>query len=283
MLRQIVLALALGRGRAGEFNAPSVSMNLRHDKFGNGLRVDSLKGDFQVESAVSDDLTVGLNLDNDSDSPLRSIYGKIASKFGGGKVDADLTMSMGDNNIAGDITYVEGDNEIKARVDTGSGDFVDSVSYSRSGKGWSFNPTFNLRDNSVDLEASADYSDDTNVNVKLAGGETALEVNHRLDADTDLKLNGDGADFNTMKVEVARRLDGDNTVKPRFDMASKRFTFSWVRNLANDRTFTANVDPDNSLSLDFEGNNDDDWKASISSPWGDFKDADVSFGRKFNF
>ena len=49
-------------------------------RFGNGLRVDSLKGDFQVESAVSDDLTVGLNLDNDSDSPLRSIYGKIASK-----------------------------------------------------------------------------------------------------------------------------------------------------------------------------------------------------------
>merc|ERR1719506_2138708 len=255
-LRAVVLALALSVGYAGEFAAPSVQMNLRHDKFGNGLRVDSLKGDFQVESAVSDDLTVGLNLDNDSDSPLRSIYGKIASKFGGGKVDADLTMSMGDNNIAGDITYVEGDNEIKARVDTGSGDFVDSVSYSRSGKGWSFNPTFNLRDKSVDLEASADYSDDTNVNVKLAGGETALEVNHRL--------------------------DGDNTVKPRFDMASKRFTFSWVRNLANDRTFTANVDPENSLSLDFEGNNDDDWKASISSPWGDFKDADVSFGRKFN-
>ena len=49
-------------------------------RFGNGLRMDSLKGDFQVESAVSDDLTVGLNLDNDSDSPLRSIYGKIASK-----------------------------------------------------------------------------------------------------------------------------------------------------------------------------------------------------------
>ena len=32
MLRQIVLALALGLGLAGEFNAPSVSMNLRHDK-----------------------------------------------------------------------------------------------------------------------------------------------------------------------------------------------------------------------------------------------------------
>ena len=43
--------------------------------------MDSLKGDFQVESAVSDDLTVGLNLDNDSDSPLKSIYGKIKSKY----------------------------------------------------------------------------------------------------------------------------------------------------------------------------------------------------------
>ena len=49
------------------------------------------------------------------------------------------------------------------------------------------------------------------------------------------------------------------------------------------RSVTADIDPDNSLSLSFEGDNDDDWKASVSAPWGDFKDADVSFGRKFNF
>ena len=76
---------------------------------------------------------------------------------------------------------------------------------------------------------------------------------------------------------------GDNTVKPRFDMASKRFTMSWVRKLDGGRSVTADIDPDNSLSLSFEGDNDDDWKASVSAPWGDFKDADVSFGRKFNF
>jgi hypothetical protein len=282
-LRAVVLALALSVGYAGEFAAPSVQMNLRHDKFGNGLKMDSLKGDFQVESAVSDDLTVGLNLDNDSDSPLKSIYGKIASKFGGGKVNADLTMSMGDNSISGDITFSEGDNEIVASVDTSSSDLVDKVSYSRSGKGWSFNPTFNLKDNNVDLEASADYSDDTNVNLKLSGGDASLEINHSLDADTDIKVESDGTDFSAMRVEVARQLDSDNTVKPRFDMASKRFTMAWVRKLDGGRTLTANVDPENSLALEFEGDNDDDWKASVTAPWGDFKDADVSFGRKFNF
>ena len=280
--------------------------------------MDSLKGDFQVESAVSDDLTVGLNLDNDSDSPLKSIYGKIKSKyvpprphtlcrkavpnisrlssfpsrdfflrppsrFGGGNVDADLTMGMNDNSIAGDITFSEGDNEIKAHVDTGSSDLVDSVSYSRSGKGWSFNPTFNLKENSVALDASADYSDDTNLNLKLSGGDASVEINHRLDADTDVKVEMDGTDVNNARVEVARSLDGDNTVKPRFDMASKRFTMAWVRKLDGGRTLTANVDPENSLALEFEGDNDDDWKASVTAPWGDFKDADVSFGRKFNF
>jgi hypothetical protein len=283
MLRKVVLALALSLGYAGEFAAPSVQMNLKHDKFGNGLKMDSLKGDFQVESAVSDDLTVGLNLDNDSDSPLKSIYGKIKSKFGGGNVDADLTMGMNDNSISGDVTFSEGDNEIKAHVDTGSSDLVDSVSYSRSGKGWSFNPTFNLKENSVALDASADYSDDTNLNLKLSGGDASVEINHRLDADTDVKVEMDGTDVNNARVEVARSLDGDNTVKPRFDMASKRFTMSWVRKLDGGRSVTADIDPDNSLSLSFEGDNDDDWKASVSAPWGDFKDADVSFGRKFNF
>ena len=118
-----------------------------------------------------------------------------AQRFGGGKVNADLTMSMGDNSISGDITFSEGDNEIVASVDTSSSDLVDKVSYSRSGKGWSFNPTFNLKDNNVDLEASADYSDDTNVNLKLSGGDASLEINHSLDAETDVKLESDGTDF----------------------------------------------------------------------------------------
>ena len=44
-----------------------------------------------------------------------------------------------------------------------------------------------------------------------------------LDADTDVQVNlNPGADNMGANVEVTRRLDADNTVKPRFDMNSKK-------------------------------------------------------------
>mmetsp|Transcript_53569 Transcript_53569/g.107572 ORF Transcript_53569/g.107572 Transcript_53569/m.107572 type:complete len:284 (+) Transcript_53569:46-897(+) len=279
--RSIILALALLAGAEAAASAPSVSMNLAHEKLSGGLKADSMKGTFKVESQVSDDMSVGVDLDN-SDSPLKRVFGNFKSKFGTGDVEADMTMDMGDNSISGDVTYSEADNSLVARVNSATG--VESVKYSRAGKGWSFNPTFNIQDKSIDLEASADYSDDTNINVKInAAGESALEVNHRLDADTSMNIQGNGADFNSMNVELTRQIDGDNTVKPKFDLASKHVTLSWVRKIDAGRTVTMNVDPDNSVGFDVEGASDEDWKASINAPWGDFKDVDVSVGRKFNF
>ena len=205
-------------------------------------------------------------------------------RFGGGNIQADLSMNVGGNSVTGDVTYTENGNALEFSVDTGSSDLVDSVKYSRSGAGWSFKPTFNLKAKNMDLEASADYSADTNLNVKVgADGSSRLEVNHRLDADTSLNLQGAGADINNMEVEVSRKLDGSNTVKPKFNMATKHMTMQWIRNLDAGRTMTVNVDPDNSMGFEVEGASDEDWKASVSAPWGNFADADVSFGRKFNF
>lgn len=280
--RSLVLALALLVGVDAGANAPSVTMSLEHSKLGGGLSVDSVKGAFKVESKISDDLSVGVDIDN-SDSPLRRVFGNFRQKFGGGDVEADLAMDMGDNSVSGDVTYSADGNTFEARVNSADSNVVDRVKYSRSGAGWSFKPTFHLGDKSVDLEASADYSDDTNVNVKVAGGASTLKVNHQLDADTSVKVVTNGADINSMNVEVTRVLDGDNSVKPKFDMASKHLTVAWVRKLDAGRTLTMNVDPDNSMGFDFEGAEDEDWKASVNAPWGNFKDADVSVGRKFNF
>lgn len=279
--RTIVLALAATVASAS--NAPSVSMNLKHPKMGNGLNVNSLEGDFKVESKVSDDVTMGVNLNN-GDSPLKSVFGKFSQKFGNGNVNADLSMTMSNNAIAGDVTYTEAGNKLTFDVDSSSSDIVNKVSYSKSGNGWSFNPTFNLKDKSIDLEASADYSADTNINVGLkADGSSSLEVNHRLDADTSVNVKGNGADLSTMNVEVSRALDKDNTVKPKFDMASKHMTLAWVRKLDAGRTLNVDLDPDNSMKVGIEGASDEDWSASVQTPWGKFSDADVSFGRKFQF
>jgi hypothetical protein len=282
--RTIVLALAaISSASAATTNAPSVSMNLKHAKMGGGLNVNSVEGDFKVESKVSDDVSLGVNLSN-GDAPLKSVFGKFSQKFGNGNVNADLTMTMSSNAIAGDVTYSENGNKLTFDVDSASSDVVNKVSYEKSGSGWSFHPTFNLKAKTIDLEASADYSADTNVNVALkADGSSTVEVNHRLDADTSVNVKGSGADLNGMAVEVSRSLDKDNTVKPKFDMATKHLTLAWVRKLDAGRTLTVDVDPEKSMKVELEGANDEDWSASVASPWGNFADADVSFGRKFQF
>jgi len=301
--RTVILALAL---IAGTDAGTSVSMSLGQTKMGGGVKLDSVSGNFNIESQISDDLTVGAVVDN-SDSPLKSINAefkvspdlsiganvdngsslkticaKIASKFGGGNVNSDLTLDMADNSISGDVTYREGDNTIKASVNSNSADLVDSVEYSRSGAGWSFKPTLNLNSKTVSLDASCDYSADTSLSVSV-GDSTTLKVDHKLDSSTDVNIEMDGADTNSMRVTVSRVLDSANTVKPKFDMASKRLTASWVHKMDGGRTLNVDVDPDNSVGINLDGNADEDWSASVTAPWGDFGNADVSVGRKFNF
>ena len=278
-----VLAHALITGIDAGVSNPSVSINLGHSKMGSGLKMDSMSGDFKIESQVSDDFSVGANVDTSS-SPLKSVFAKFATKFGGGDVNSDLTLDMTDNSISGDITYSDGDNTLKAAVDSNSADLVNSVEYSRSGAGWSFKPTFNLQDKSVALDASCDYSADTSLSVSVgASGDSTLTVDHKLDSSTGVNVQMTGADVSSAVVEVSREIDSANSVKPRFDLASKKLTASWVRKLDSGRTLNVAVDPENSVGLEVEGSGAEDWTASVSAPWGDFSNADVSVGRKFNF
>jgi len=280
-IRTLILALALATGHANQH--PTVDLSIKHAKVGGGLDMKSMNAGARVESKVNENLSVGAEVDN-SDSPLKSVFGKFNQRFGNGNAEADLHMNVNDRSISGDITYKEGDNKINARLSSNSEHVVDSVRYTRSGKGWSFKPTFNLKDKNMDLEASADYSDDTNLNIALShDGSSKLKIKHRLDADTRLTLSGNGPDVNQMTVEVERRLDDSNTLKPKFNMADKHLSFGWVRKIDGGRTMTMNVDPENSVGLELEGNTNEDWKASVNAPWGNFKDADVSLGRKFNF
>jgi hypothetical protein len=191
---------------------------------------------------------------------------------------------MQDQTVSGDVSYAEGSNKITAHVNSKADGVVESVKYTKKGSGWSFAPTFNTQNKNVDLEASADYSADTNLNVKVShDGSAKVKVAHRVDDDTSVTVRGTGTDVNAMDVEVSRRLDADNTVKPRFDVGSKHFALGWVRKLDSDRSLTVDVDPEKSVAVGLEGNNDADWKVNAKAPWGDFKDLDVSVGRKFAF
>jgi len=280
-VRALIAALALGSAAA--VGAPSVNAGVKVSKVGSGVSASSVKGNFEVESKVSDNLSVGANLDS-GDSPLKSVFAKISNNVGNGNVGADLTLETDGNKVSGDVKYSEGDNEWKASVNAGSDKIVEKVKYTKSGKGWKFAPTFHLGANNMDLEGEADYSADTNIGVKVAAdGSGKLKVKHRVDADTGLTFEGTGTDINAASVEVQRKIDASNTVKPKFNIGDKHFSVGWVRKVADDRTVTLNVNPEKSVGVEVEGASDEDWKFGVEAPWGDFKDADLSVGKKFNF
>lgn len=278
-LRLLVLALALGYGMARDFN-PSLDFSLRHDKLGSGVNVDSLRGEVSLESRINDDLSIGANLHRGEQHPLKSLFAKISHKMGDGKLNADLSVGVADNSVDGELTYTEGDNEVLARLNSKADDVVERLEYTRRGDGWMFRPRFNVKDRSLDLEAETRINDDTMLNVKVnQGGDAELQLNYNSDDKTAWKAT---SNTKNLQVEVQRDLDDNNAIRPSFDLGSKHVTLAWVRKLGNDRTLTATVDPDNSVDLELESN-DDDWNAKLSAPWTNPRDVDVTFGRKFNF
>lgn len=287
MMKYIVLALALGLSTADRNFAPRVSASINKLRLGDGFNPDDLGASVEVESAVTDDLKVGVDL-NQGSNPIQSVFAKVSQKFGDGNVDADLRMNVGDNRIHGDVEYQEGDNSILAKVNSAGGKLVERVEFTRksvnNGLEFMFKPTFHVDSKDMDLETSADLNDKTNVNVKLShGGKNAdLEVNHRLDDETAIKVEYQPMS-NDAQVEVERKIDNSNTVKPRVDLSSRHLTCSWVRKLNGDRTATVTVDPNNSVDLELESDDDADWKATFSAPWDNPKDANIKLGRKFQF
>lgn len=232
---------------------------------------------------MSDNLSVGVNLSS-NENYLQSVFGKFTQKAGNGDVGVDLSVNVDNKQVSGDVSYAEGDNELKANVNTGSEGVVNSVKYTKSGKGWKFGPTFHIKEKNMDLEASADYSADTNVAVKVAAsGEGKVKVKHTLDADTSFTFSGTGTDVNALTVEASRKVGESDTVKPKFEVGSKHLSVGWKHALDAGRAVTLNVNPQKSVGVEFEGSDDEDWKAGVSAPWGEFSDADVSVGKKFSF
>ena len=243
-------------------------------------RMDPLCGDFKIESKVSDDYTVGANVDLHG-NPLKSVFAKITTQVCGYSVDSDLTMDMSSNEISGDVTYSEGDHMVKELLASST---LDSVVYSRSGPGWVFKPSFNVRDNNIALDASYDCSAETSVVVSVgAPGHSTFTVNHVLDSTTSVKVGMDGTGASSTRFEVSHLLDSVDTVKPRYDMASKQLSLGWVRKLANGRTLDVDVDPGKAVGIVVTGNGEEDWVATASAPWGQLGGVpDVSISRKFN-
>lgn len=283
----VILALALGAYADRAAMKPTVKVNMGHSEVGSGVNMDKLKGDIRVSSDINDDVNVGVEYNHGSDNPIRAVLAKVSQRFNGADVHGDLEFSTNDNSISGDVSYRSGDNEVVARVNSADSNVVESVEVTRkqavNGLNFLFRPKYNVADKNLEIETSADLDENTNLLVKVSQqGNADFEVDHRLDSDTRVHFAAKPSD-NSGSVEVSRRLDDDNTIKPKFDISSKHLSCSWVRKLKEGRQATLNVDPDNSIELDFEGRDDNDWNVNVKTPWGDMKNADVSVNRQFEF
>jgi len=272
--RVIVLALAATAVSAN--SAPAVSVNLKHSGSGNnGFH------------AVVEGFGLGVNFEH-GESPFKSIFCRFSRKLGGSNMDvyADLALSMVDNSVAGEMTVRdESGNKLTLDVDSASAEVINSVSYHRAGEGWSIHPTFHVKEQSTDLEASVDVNPGTHVALGVkTGGAASLTLKRRVSAATSVKVHSAATtDLGAYKVEVSHRLDPVNLVTPTLDCGSKRLALAWVHTLSAGRTLTARLAPDTSMALDLNGASHEDWSASVKAPWGNLNDAELNFGRKFVF
>lgn len=196
-------------------------------------------------------------------------------------------MNMNDNTVNGELIYKEGGNTIVANLDSKLSNKVDVVTFTKRAKGWTFQPTFHVKSGDIDLEASADFFEKTNIKVSvLSNGSSSLELNHMLDDKTSIVIQspkvGGGVDFNNARYELSRSINSVDTVIPKLDMHSKHFSLGWVRKLSAGRALIMNVDPGNYLKVELAGNKNENMRATFTSPWGNIKGADFTFSRTFN-
>lgn len=273
MVSLYVIVCATLTAVASAGSDPAVSVVMKHSSSGNGF------------NAIVEGFGIGLNMEHGS-SPFKSIFSHFNRKLGGSNldVDGDLSLFMNDNSVKGQVA-LRGDSgdELSLDVDSASSEVVKSVSYRRSGEGWSIHPTFHVKEQVTNLEASIDFDADTNAALGVkTDGAASLIVNHRVNEDTSVKLQSAAfPDLAKLKLEVSYRLDSLNLVKPTLECGSKRLSLAWVHTLDAGRTLTAHLIPDQSMELRVQGASQENWSASMKAPWGNLNDAEFNFARKF--
>lgn len=252
---------------------PAISVVMKRSGSGNGF------------NAIVEGFGFGLNMEHGS-SPFKSIFCHFNRKLGGSDfdVDGDLSLSMTDKSVTGEVAVRDdSDNKLTLDVDSASSEVVKSVSYRRSGEGWSIHPMFHVKEQMTNLEASIDFDSDTNAALGVkTDGAASLIVNRRINEDTSVKIQSAAfPDLGKLKLEVSHRLDSVNLVTPTLDCGSKRLSLAWVHTLDAGRTLTAHLVPDQSMELHMKGASQENWSASMKAPWGNLNDAEFNFARKF--
>lgn len=276
-MSRIVLALALFFGSASA-GLPSLSgivpdgllnncrlsttVNVKDTKL-NGLSGLNLGGNFETD--VNDDLTVGADYDyNECENTPHEVYARWSGNQGGGKVGVLARFNLNKKSTTAELSYSNSDTSLEAKIDSANSNVVEEVSASHK-----------LSAAGHALTLAPKYETD--------GGKATLRTRFELNDDTHLELEGDVSAPRSSLLRVSHRINANNAVTPELNLESGHMNYEYERSLGEGNSLTANINPNENIELSWKDSGArGTWTTKVNVPWGNAKDADVSFKRNFN-
>jgi hypothetical protein len=259
----VVLALALG-ANARSYN-PSISLKVTDTKL-NGLGSLNLVG--AMETELSDSLTVGAEYDyNENEQMPREVFARWSGDGGGGKLGVTGRLDLAKKAALASVSFSRGDTRVDAKVDSNNAAVVEEVELNQrlsvGGRALSVNPKWVSAGNVVSARAR-------------------LELNDVTHAEVEGEMNGEKELDYTLRV--SHEVNADNRVTPELNLKSGKMKYEWNRKLGGDNSLKTTVTPSENVELEWNDNGARGaWTTKVNVPWGNSKDSDISFARKFNF
>jgi hypothetical protein len=279
-MSRIVLVLAFFFGTAAAIRyIPSISLKVTDPKLTKkGLALGNLGGEF--ETKLNDDLSVGGEYEN----ALKLLFVRWSRNggdpdwtrnYGGSKLNVLARMKFKGNSADADVTYSHDKTYLVVNLDSTRKTIVNRASLSHKlkkidGRWLTLNPKWKADGNKWALRARLDLNDNAHVEVEGDVFEKKKAV------------------FHNAVLRVAYRVDESNRFTPELDLKSGRMSYEWERTLGDGNSFTASINPNDKVMVEWKDVRRDSgargaWTTRVNVPWGNSKDMDVTFQRRFNF
>ena len=263
-----VLLLCAGRVAGGA--APTVSMTVKDGRvFGGGFDGLSLPN-FDVESDVSDDLSVGASFSK------KTLFAKL--KLPGMQAKGDAKLDLANKALTGKMAFDQWGGTVTASLNSrpGSpdGSVLETVSFCKKGEGWRVEPTVRTVDFESDVEVEV-FDDDTSATFSTTStGKSNIKLRTTLLCP---KVSFD--DSKGFEVVAQQPAPFGSSVlatltAPR-DVSSKALKVTWSKDRVSATVDQSAKTMGLKLALPPKG-----WALELSSPWDSPGAASLKIGGK---
>jgi len=290
------LRAKLGLGKLSEVSTMS-----------NVERSGSFTGKYELE----DGSRVGVEFDNEGVSAVALNMTKTVADM-----DTDIDLRLADSKITGSFAVNDGDGTtVTAKTSTDVNDLgateivsvglkTDKLMKSKNmilRPTWLGGSNYNIKaegdvtdctkvtatvdqDMNYNIKAESDITDTTKVTASvdqdLLDGDASLVIEHEIQEGTDAKVTLTKDDA---KVTITHALDDKNTLKPSFELASKKVSGKWTSTINDDTTLRVTADADDVEVKVDSSTGIGSVTTALNAGWASLGDAEVSLSTKLDF